>query len=318
MTTKEEMKLMWNYLSSVSRWKGHQKYEGVPCEWSSFDEFYSANYQRYYRAKKKWKGYKNVCKYHKRKKSYPVRKVHFVRKEKEKGYTKENTVFTSPSDQMKFSSRCRKYMLGDRVLGTRDIQNLLKKNGVKRSMTNIALSAKQNKPLFRKNRLDQWFWKGENRSLKDIEEMENIRFGFLSNKVYKNGYTIEEAVNHCKKYFRTTYLFEGKHLKAIDLVRVLAERCNVTEGAMQHRFYRYGYDLTKLTMEKSDSKYAPYRKPVIAIKSGTKTQFPSVQSACETLSIHRSCANNYLKGNLNNTNQTKGYELFFLIENNSK
>ena len=102
MTIKEELRLNWHHVMAVCVWHGKRN-EGCPIDekWKTFDGFYADNIQRYYRAKKKWANYKRITPLNADSR-YRVRHINFIRKVKERGFTKKNTCFTSASDRMKF------------------------------------------------------------------------------------------------------------------------------------------------------------------------------------------------------------------------
>ncbi len=176
MTAKEELKYTWQGIRAVSFNKSGCRYEGVFCEWDSFEDFYKSNYQRYLRAKRKWKNYKKVTPIDiNNKGKYKLRNVIFIRKVKEKGFTKKNTVFTSLSDRMKYHSPSKKIYIKDSLLGTRDVENILKKKGLPVQMQTIRKRINNGEnPFEGENRLAKYKYKGKYSSSLEIAEKEKI------------------------------------------------------------------------------------------------------------------------------------------------
>lgn len=314
MGIKDELKVIWKTVCSVSRNKANKKYEGVPCEWKDFDDFYKCNYQRYYKAKKKWENYKRLNKdNYIRKTNYKIRNFVFIRKVKEKGYTKSNTVFTSLSDRMKFHKTSIKIILNDQILGTRDIKNIIQKKGVHISGT-IPISQRIRKglsPIINHNRLKKYKYKGDFKSLPEISKELGIKYSLLSNKIYKDKMDLISAIDYCKQYKDPTYLFEGKYLRPSEIAEIISQRIGIDKGTILSRFYKNNCDINKILYEKSISKFAPYKKKVSASKENEFLIFESVSDLCKVLQLNRPSVNNYLKGKLKNTNQTKGYHLSY-------
>lgn len=307
-TIREELKNTWGHISAVALNPLNKRYEGVPCEWKDFDEFYRCNYQRYYKAKKKWAKYVNLTN-----ENNSDRKCVFTRKVKEKGFTKTNTVFTSLSDRMKYHRTSRKIVYNDTILGTRDIINILKKRNIKISNTAVIVDRiNKGTNIFKTNRLDlKYNWKGKYMSLSEISKKEDISKGFLKNKIYTDKISLEKAVKHCKSYNRKKSLFEGEMLTDIEIIRLIAKRLELSEKTILNRFYKNKGDFNKIIYKTSTNDCAPYRKKVKAVKGDNILLFNSVSEACMSLDIRRPSANSYLKGRLKNTNQTKGYVLTY-------
>jgi hypothetical protein len=316
MTTRQELYIVWKHIAAVALHPNDKKFQNVPCEWKTFDEFYSKNYQRYYKAKLKWKNYKKVTpvKYNKAKGKYTTRCVHFVRKVSKEGFTKKNTVFTSASDERKYRDNTHKIIFdGQQLLGIRDVKNILKKNGIERSISSIIRLKNNNKSLFELNRLHKFFWKGKYMSLVEIAKKENINYGFLNNKICTDKFDLKDAVAHCKKYTAPLYSFEGENLYPHQIIEILSKRHNIKKSTLQYRFYNWGYDdIEKLVIKKSNNKFAPYPKKVCAEKDDKKQIFDSVKSMCEVLGIARNSANNYLYKKYKRAKPPNGYVIYFI------
>jgi len=316
MTIKEELYLTWKTVLAVALRPNNKRYEGVPCDWNTFDEFYKQNYQKYYKAKRKWKNYIKVTpeKYRgKKKANYEKRNVCLIRKIKEDGYTKKNTVFTSSSDRMKYHKNTKKIYIDDKLLGIRDVKNILKKEGVNFAIG--AINARMNRginPFDKDNRLKKFKWKGIYMPLHEIAKKEGIIYSLLQNRIFKNKMKLHDAINYCKKYKASEYLFDGKMLSPGQIIKTLSKRLGIKEEALTNRFYRNNCDYTKIMYIKSNNKYAPYKKKIIAKKDGASIRFNSIAGACKALNLNPSAASCYLNGKLSNTNQTKGYELCFV------
>jgi len=317
MTIKEELHVTWETILAVALRPNNKKYEDVPCDWNTFDEFYKQNYQRYYRAKRKWENYIKVTpkKYrYKKKGNYEVRNICLIRKIREYGYTKKNTVFTSLSDRMKYHKTSKKIYINDKLLGTRDVKNILKKQGVNFATVGV-INARMNRgmnPFAKENRLKNFKWKGKYMALHEIAEKEGIIYSLLQNRIFHNKMKLHDAINYCKKYEVSEYLFEGEMLPPGEIIKTLSKKLGIKEEVLSNRFYRNNCDYTKIMYVKSDNKYAPYKKKVTAKKDGKSIKFNSITEACETLKLNISSASCYLNGKLSNTNQTKGYELSFI------
>lgn len=314
MGIKDELKAIWKTVCSVSRNKANKKYEGVPCEWKDFDDFYKCNYQRYYKAKKKWENYKRiVSKPELRKTDYEVRNICFIRKVKEKGYTKSNTVFTSLSDRMKFHKTSKKIILNGTILGTRDIKNILSKKGIPVSGINVISKRMADglSPFMKENRLKKFKHNGSFKSLKDIANEIGVKYSLLSNKIFKDKMDLCSAIDFCKQYKEPTYHFEGNELYPQQIAEIIGARIGVNPKTILSRFYSNDCDISKITYLKSNSKFAPYKKKVSATKGDECLIFNSISDLCKELKLNRPSVNNYLKGKLKNTNQTKGYHLSY-------
>jgi hypothetical protein len=314
MTVREELQITWKHISSILQ-PNNKRFEDVPCEWLSFDDFYKANYHKYYRAKRKWKNYKKVTiiKNYKKKAKYKKRTVVFIRKIKELGFTKKNTVFSSPSDIMKYHKPAHLYMFDKKqLLGTRDIKNILKKKGINKTLAWIVTTKKQNKDIFKANKLAQWLWKGKRMSLKDIAIKEIIDKELLSNKIYGSKFDLIKAVEYCKQYDPSKYSFEEKMLYPHEIFKILSLRHNINETTLRSRFYKNNCDYTNIIYTKSKNKYAPYPKKLLAIKGNKEIEFESITDASIKLKISKTAVSMYLNGKLKNTNRTKGYVLKFI------
>jgi hypothetical protein len=305
MTIKEELYLNWKYISSVALQPNNKRFENVPCEWDSFDDFYKANYQRYYLAKKKWKNYTKIIpeKYNKNqnKGKYKVRIINFIRKVKEQGFTKENTVFTSYSDRMKYHKTSKKILINDKLLGTRDVCNILKKQGIKLTVQAINNRINNNTEIFKKeNRLKKFKWKGKYLALHEIAKKENILHSLLQNKIFRNKYSLKKAVDYCKSYVPSTYLFEGEMLYPKQIIHILSKRTGINEKTLIGRFYHYNCDYTKITNN------ILYKKKIIAEKGDEKLIFDSISDASVKLKISPGNLSQYANGKKNG--KLKGYK----------
>ena len=126
---ERNLRNIYNYAREVCLRKSSKRYKGLKLDdnWHTFEDFVKDNRIRYYRAIIKWKNYKKLdTRKGREQKELKNSKIRFVVKDITKGYTKDNTVFTSPSDMTKYTTYTHKYMFEDKLLGTRDIQNILK------------------------------------------------------------------------------------------------------------------------------------------------------------------------------------------------
>jgi hypothetical protein len=295
-------------MSAVALQKGNKRYEGVYIEdkWITFDGFYSDNIGRYYRAKKKWNNYKRITPINETAKFKPSH-INFIRKVKSLGYTKKNTCFTSASDRMKYHKTSRKIVLESRVLGTRDVKNILEKKGVEVSGINIISQRMRNglSPFMNENRMKKFTWKGKHLPLHAIAKKENIILSLLRNKIFGEKMSLEKAVDYCRSYKPPTYLFEGEKLLPNEICKILSDRTGIRETTLRSRFYKWGYDLNKLVIEKSINKNAPYPKIVIAEKGNEKIKFNSIREAANKLGISFGNLSDYANGK--RKGKLKGY-----------
>ena len=308
MTARESLYIVWKSISAVALQRGNKRYEGVFIvdKWKTFDGFYNDNIGRYYRARKKWNNYKRITPINKTAKHNPSH-INFIRKVKSLGYTKDNTCFTSASDRMKFHKTSRKIILENRVLGTRDVKNILSKKGIDVSGINV-ISHRMRKglsPFMEENRLKKWRWKGKNLPLHEIAKKENITLSLLSNKIHGEKLSLKTAVDYCKNYVPPTYLFEGEELLPNEICKILSHRTGIKESTLRSRFYKWGYELNKLVIEKSTNKNAPYPKIVIAEKDGEKIKFNSIREAANELGISFGNLSTYANGK--RKGKLKGY-----------
>ena len=201
--TAQELYHSWQICKKVCCGNG-VRYEGVPIqkEWETFDGFYKDNYQRYCKAKRKWRNYTRLTK---RTKNEVVselkhRTVRMRRRVKANGYTKKNTFFSSPSDVMKYNINTHKYMFENKLLGTRDIQNILKKRGVIINMEAITQRLRLGQGLFEPSIRYPEFWNGCYRSYAEIADFEGVSYCLLKKRMLKNGATFSQSLEYCKKY----------------------------------------------------------------------------------------------------------------------
>lgn len=298
-----ELYLTWKHIYKICYLKSSPRYEGVPCQWHSFEEFYYSNIKRYRNAKRKWK---NI---HKTRdgKEYKVRNIKFVRKIKSRGFTKSNTVFTSLSDGSKYAKTSYLIIINKKQLGTRDAQNILKKKGINLTQVTIANRLRKQKDIFEINRMNKYLYKGKYQSTKAISKHENISCSLLKNKI-REGLNIDEAVAYCKSFNPTKYCFEGAMLKPFEIANILYERLGISKTATLGRITKWGYNEDKLKMLKSDNPKSPYPKQIIAEKNGHKQIFNSISECCKQLGINSTGnASSYANGK--RTGLLKGYKL---------
>ena len=180
-------------------------------------------------------------------------------------------------------------MFNKAILGTRDIQNILKKRGIKRSLSNIIINEKLNKDILKPNRLKQWKYKGIFRNLTEISEMENINKDKLYNRIYNKKETLLEAINYCKSFPTEIklYPFRGTEMTTFDIIKLIIKETGLKEYAAINRFYRRKNDnFEELFTFKSTNKYAPYPKKITAEKKGVKQEFNSIIEAGRCLNIN--------------------------------
>lgn len=305
MTAKQKLHLVWRQIKSVAINKHSKRFEGVfiTDKWLTFDGYYKDNIGRYYKAVNKWKNYKRIT----NEKSANPRQVliDFIRKEKSKGYTKKNTCFTSPSDRMKFHISSYKVYLDDKVIGTRDVKNILKKRGVDIKTTLPISNRIKNglSPFITENRLKKYLWNGKYMPLHEIASIENVKLSHLKNRIKRENPV--SAVNSCRSYTPPTHSFEGKQLLPNEICKILSERTGIKESTLLRRFYHWGYDIDKLTIERSSNKHAPYPKIIIAQKGDVILQFNSIREAAKSLGIHSGNLSTYANGK--RTGKLKGY-----------
>ncbi len=280
---------------SIAIYKGYRS-EDVPIQedWIDFESFYRLNKGRYYRARKKWKDYKNVTVNG----NNINTKVNFIRKDKKIGFTKENTVFTSPSDRMKYHKTAVNIKFGcdGALLGKRDVKNLLKKKGCALSMGNINLRIKQGRSIFEENRLNKFLWKGKKLSLRKIAEIESIDYNLLGNKVHTNKMTILDSVNYCKNFKRRTVVVDGKEMFPTEACLLLSKRYGVSKESMLNRFYKYDGNIERISFGISKNKYAPTPKKVELKKGDFTKVFNSISEAAKYLNRSPSNLTTLLQG----------------------
>lgn len=288
---RKEIYYSWEAMMKVAKWKGNQ-YEGVHIEprWLDFELFIADNWIRYYRAKIKWQNYQRVAPREDQNLTGPLklRPVWFTRKVKEFGYTLENTVWTNPSDGTKYASNTHKLVLDDKLLGTRDIKNILKKKGINVCMETITDRFGSKKGLF--NYKEKCIkHKNAYRNLAEIASMENVTYHVLKRAYYKHE-DIKKAIKEAKKSIpRTHYTFEGKMLLKSEVAQIIAKREGKPFGTIYSRMKKYGLNMNALLAE-TYSKPASVKKKVIATNINTKEEieFESIAKAAELLGLHGS------------------------------
>jgi len=309
MTFREELYMKWKQVMTVCVYNS-KKFEGCPIEetWRTFEGFYADNHLRYLRAKNKWKNYKRITEANANAK-ISLNKIQIVRKVKERGFTKKNTVFTSASDRMKYHVNANIIMFDNKRLGTRDFKNILEKKGIKRTMGNILNRQNENNDLFEINRLDKWEWNGGYYSLVDIAEKENVNYNFLKNKVCIDKFDIQKAINHCRKYKPSLYEFEGNLIYPNEIFKILSERHNISISTIKSRFYNWGFNVEQLIVEKSKNIHSPYPKKTIVAKDGNKSEFNTLTEAANFLGLSIGNASEYVNGN--RKKKYKGYDIYY-------
>lgn len=285
--TERELYSMWDYFRKCCIRTSCSQYEGTPYDksWLTFEGFIKENWFRYLRAKVKWKNYKRVALKKRGETPAPLKinNIRLKRKVMELGFTKENTVFTSPSDQMKYFESTHTYMFEGQMLGTRDIKNILKKRGIELSMEQITKRLNSGLDLFAENNHAKIKWKGKYRSYVEIAQMENVQFDMLKKRNYEIN-DIRKALDYCRNWDGfMTYEFEGKDLRKFEICSILSGRTGIAEGTIQGRFTKFGMNLpfliaplgAKLTM----------RKTIYAIKDGVEQKFASIEMASQKLGL---------------------------------
>jgi hypothetical protein len=286
--TEQELYSMWEYIRKVCIRKKSKVYEGVPCEekWLTFEGFVKDNWFRYLRAKVKWQNYKRVSVRKVGEKPAPLKinNVKLKRKVMSDGYTKENTVFTSPSDMMKYYDSTHKYMFENRLLGTRDIKNILKKRGIDLTMETIVSRLNNGLNLFQPSEQSKIKYKGKFRSYVEIAKMENISFDLLKKKNYEVN-DIRKAVDYCRNWDGyPTYEFEGKQLRKFEICEIISKSTNIDRFTIEGRFTKYGMNLEFLTAPLSAK--LTMRKNIFALRDdGEELSFESIADAARKLNI---------------------------------
>lgn len=148
---------------------------------------------QYKKATKKWRNYKYVTNRMDQKKTNRPRNnsIWISLKYKEKGLTKRNIQITCPTETQKTRINTHKIMFENKLLSTRDIQNILKKRGIFISLMSITKRIrKQQKILVIRNK-EKILYQKQYRSTCEIERMNNIHIGTL--KGYLRRHTMKEA-----------------------------------------------------------------------------------------------------------------------------
>lgn len=223
----------------------NKKYKGLPIDekWFTFEGFVRDNWVRYYRAIIKWRNYqkqayKRVGDTEKLQNS-PIR---FIAKVKEKGYTKENTVFTSPSDMTKYVSYTHKYIFEDRLLGTRDIKNILKKRGINISMEQLVRRLKLGYDLFEPCVDNKIKYKGKYLNFVEIAKLENINYDMLKRRYYELQ-DIKKAIEKSRESKPLQrHLFEGKMLLRAEISKIISERLDVKYSYVLYIFKKHTFE----------------------------------------------------------------------------
>ncbi len=289
MKPKEHLYLKWKFMISVAVWKG-QRSEDVFIEpfWIEFDGFYKANRDRYYRAKRKWKNYKYFAHVYKEP-GYRQDLVSFTRKVKSLGYTKENTVFTSLADRMKYYKGSKQIIFANSgaLLGTRDVSNLLRKKGITLSVENVNARINRGADIFQTNRLAKYKWKGKYMSLGAVCEKEKIAHTVMGNRIYHDKLPLKKAIELARKSHRNYYQYKGKKYSITDLLKVLSRDFNIKITTLENRFYRFGYDLDKM-INLPENKFNPSPKKVVLCKNGMHFKFDSIRDASKFVNRNRS------------------------------
>ena len=291
--------------------KGGQKYEGVPLDkkWRTFEGFVKDNWIRYYRAVIKWRNYKRVAPKKGLTGKLTTNYVKFKRKVKELGYTKENTVFTSHSDSMKYAGHTHKYMFEDKLLGTRDIKNILCKRGINLTMAGITNRLNSGMDLFAPSVDDLLKWKGKYKSFVDIAEMENVNYDTLKHMFYKTRDIKQAVINARENKCLVRYEFEGKQLLQSEICEILSQRTGIKKETLSGRFKKYGLDMDKLVVRLGYKGFSSTAKKIVAEKDGVEQEFNSIGDAAKILGLYGSLISRMLSGHIKHTG---GYKFKYL------
>lgn len=298
-----ELKNIYQYVRKVCCQTGGQRYEGVPLDknWQTFDDFVKDNWFRYYRAFIKWRNYKRVAPREGQSGALKTNYIRLKRKVKERGYTKDNTVFTSPSDMMKYVEYTHKYMFEDQLLGTRDIKNILRKRGINLTMETIVKRLKAGMDLFAPNSGEHTKWKGKFRSFVEIAEMEGVNYDVLKKRFYEKG-NIQKAIDAARNTEGLKrYEFEGQQLLQAEICKILAERTGLKWGTINNRFKKHGFDMNRLLAGKGYKGFSGVAKKVIAEKDGKEQVFNSIGDAARELNLRNPLITGVLKGRISHT-----------------
>lgn len=125
-TDEQYLRSTWYYIKKVCLLKNSKQYEGCYTEWNNFETFFKDNINRFRYALKKYAKYTNVVQRRKKPK-HPIRLIICKRKIKELGFTKKNITWTNSSQACKYRLNTHKYLFENKLLGTRDILSILKK-----------------------------------------------------------------------------------------------------------------------------------------------------------------------------------------------
>lgn len=236
---EKNLKNIYNHISGICLSIENKKYKGLPIDenWLTFDGFVKDNWVRYYRAIIKWRNYqKQAFKRPGDTEKLQNSPIRFIAKVKDNGYTKENTVFTSPSDMTKYVSYTHKYMFEDRLLGTRDIKNILKKRGINISMEQLVRRLKLGYDLFEPCVNNKIKYKGKYLNLVEISKLENVNYAVLK-KAYYEFEDIKKAIEKAKitKPLQK-HLFEGQMLLRAEIYKIIAERLEMKLEYVRHIF----------------------------------------------------------------------------------
>lgn len=290
--TQKELYSMWDYFRKVCVRKGCAQYEGVPYDagWLSFDGFVKENSFRYLRAKVKWKNYQRVALRKEGEAPAPLKlnNIRLKRKIMEVGFTKENTVFTSPSDMMKYVEFTHKYMFEGKLLGTRDIKNILKKRGINLSMGTITGRLNKGFNLFAENEHSKIKWKGKFRSYVEIAKIEEVSLAMLKKRNLEIN-NIRKSLDYCRQWDGyPTYEFEGKNIRKFEICDIISERLKIKDSTIKGRFVKYGMNLKFLTAPLGAK--LTMRKNIFAMIDGIEFNFDSIEDAAQKL--------NFIAGNI--------------------
>jgi len=100
---------------------------------------------------------------------------------------------------------------------------------------------------------------------------------------------LKNAVDYCKNINpdEHKYLFEGKMMFPNEVLKILSVRHNIKEKTLLSRFYKHNCDFDKIIFKKSESKFAPCKKKIIARKDNIEQVFESIKEASEKLGLSR-------------------------------
>lgn len=196
MTRLNKFRDLWNRAKRFST-KYNQPFEN---SWYDFNVFYNWMYPRYNKALKNCINNKSITN-----RSLNKDPVRIQRRNASKAYTKNNIVFVSTTQAVKFHNRTgihktNKVILNNKIHFIRDLVNITKKRGLIITPSGIINRIKKGEDVFKIKKQSQYLYKDKYVSLVAISKDLIISYHLLKHCINKKKMSLQQAINYSINY----------------------------------------------------------------------------------------------------------------------